>query len=186
MAWHSGDFATHFRTMAKDGTPTDTVSEIISLYAPPVENPTMGYIAFVLDLMEIPVGTVLNLEKRATMRKLCRAMMHFETGKAKPFGARTAEIVEKALTEGKFPPDGRMNPDPAQKNQRKGIVTGVVAGGGLATMAEASPVALAQLIPFTGLATKAIQIAPWVIGVVIVVALGYGGYLLWKRARHGL
>ena len=94
----------HFRnTMAKDGTPTDTVSEIITLYAPPVENPTKGYIAFVLDLMGIPVGTVLNLEKRSTMRKLCRAMMHFETDKAKPFGPRTAGDRGEGADRGQVP-----------------------------------------------------------------------------------
>jgi len=63
-----------------------TVAGIISRYAPPKENDTPKYIAFVSRLLQCEPDQTIDVENRATMIVLCSAIARKESG-YRPGGA---------------------------------------------------------------------------------------------------
>jgi hypothetical protein len=63
-----------------------TVAGIITRWAPPSENDTAAYIAFVSRLMQADPGQVLDMENRGTLIVLCSAIARKESG-YRPGGA---------------------------------------------------------------------------------------------------
>lgn len=62
----------------------DTVSRIISTWAPPSENQTTKYIDSVCAMMDVDPNTQLRFEDKETMVKLAAAMTVVECGRAVP------------------------------------------------------------------------------------------------------
>jgi hypothetical protein len=65
---------------AADGTPIDTVQEIIDRWAPPHENDTDAYAKHVRDLLNIEKGGEINIEDPATLAILVESIIRHENG----------------------------------------------------------------------------------------------------------
>ena len=76
---------------AADGSPIDTLAEIITRWAPAIENDTPAYIAFVSKVTGFKPDDVLDLKDRVTLRTLTNAIVRKETSaKLNPDAIREA------------------------------------------------------------------------------------------------
>ena len=84
---------------AADGSPVDTLSEVITRWAPPSENDTGAYIRAVAGSTGFKPGQLLDLRDKATLRMLSKAIMRHENG-SDPADDRTiADAVDLAFHE---------------------------------------------------------------------------------------
>ncbi len=82
---------------AADGSPIDTLGEIITRWAPPGENDTAAYIADVAKRTGLDPDRVLNLQDQPTLRLLTDAIVHHENG-GNPFSSNAiADAVQLAF-----------------------------------------------------------------------------------------
>ncbi|PHM36203.1 structural protein [Xenorhabdus mauleonii] len=58
----------------------NTIRQMIARWAPPNENDTEGYIAFVCGKVGINSSAVIDVDNEPTMRKLVKAIIHMENG----------------------------------------------------------------------------------------------------------
>ncbi|MBI6548315.1 structural protein [Xenorhabdus lircayensis] len=58
----------------------NTIRQFISRWAPPNENDTEGYIAYVCKSVGIPSSTVVDVENAVTMSRLVKAIIQMENG----------------------------------------------------------------------------------------------------------
>jgi hypothetical protein len=63
-----------------DGTPIDTVGEVVARWAPKKENPTESYADFIRDSLGVNVGQQINILDYKTMRVVVEAIIRFENG----------------------------------------------------------------------------------------------------------
>lgn len=63
----------------------NTVSKIIDHFAPPVENNTAAYKAFVAGECGVHIDDVIDQSQRPVMFKLAKAIAHDETGSWEPY-----------------------------------------------------------------------------------------------------
>ena len=91
---------------AKDGSPIDTIAEIITRWAPPHENDTAAYTRFVSDYVGVAADKLINVRDYAIMRPLVEAIIRFENGQ-QPYGAEIDKGLELAgITVPKLEPKG--------------------------------------------------------------------------------
>ena len=169
--------------LAADGSAIDTVAEVIQRWAPAgPENPHQAqYIAFVRRKMGVEKGAHIDCECYATMEGLIGAMAQFETGIEKPFGSITRDALRRGIVEtGIEPPRNKVGAgaDPTMKaTKTAGVATAAAA---------AAPFALADITPAFPFLSKAIQLAPWLIGAIAFGAVCYIGYRVWRSHQHGV
>lgn len=65
---------------AADGSPVDTLREVINRWAPPVENDTGSYVRAVAKSTGFRPDDTINLNDRATLRMLSKAIIRHENG----------------------------------------------------------------------------------------------------------
>lgn len=65
---------------AKDGSPIDTIQEIIDRWAPPFENPTDRYAHHIALVLSTGVNEVIDVYEYDTMINLVKSIIHFENG----------------------------------------------------------------------------------------------------------
>ena len=70
---------TYSRRKARDGSPVDTLAEVITRWAPPFENNTAAYIAFVAKATGFKPDDVIDLKDRETLRLMTAAIVKKET-----------------------------------------------------------------------------------------------------------
>ncbi len=70
----------HRHRKAADGSPIDTVQEIIDRWAPPVENNTDAYAARIRDALDVEKGEEIDPEDPGTLRTLAEAIIQHENG----------------------------------------------------------------------------------------------------------
>ncbi|KLU15534.1 MULTISPECIES: structural protein [Xenorhabdus] len=58
----------------------NSIRQIIARWAPPNENDTEGYIAFVCQKVGVPGSAVIDMDNTATLRRLVQAMIQMENG----------------------------------------------------------------------------------------------------------
>ncbi|CDG21578.1 Protein P5 [Xenorhabdus poinarii G6] len=58
----------------------NTIRQFISRWAPPNENNTENYIAYVSNAVGVTSSTVIDVENTATMRRLVKAIIQMENG----------------------------------------------------------------------------------------------------------
>lgn len=66
--------------LARDGTPIDTIREIIERWAPPVENKTSAYVTHVSKLTGIAPDARIDVSDYDTMRAMVAAIITHENG----------------------------------------------------------------------------------------------------------
>lgn len=92
--------------MARDGTPIDTIREIIERWAPPVENKTSAYVTHVSKLTGIAPDARIDVSDYDTMRALVIAIITHENG-CQPYS--DAEI-ESGLSIANVVPGSKRGP----------------------------------------------------------------------------
>lgn len=157
-----------------DGSAIDTVREIISRWAPPVENDTGAYINHVAARLGVGADDPVDLHRHAVLKPLvCAIIAHENAGHSYPDavideGLRLAGVQPQAIPAAKDP---------------KVIAAGVVA---VATTAQQA-VAQVESI-WTSL--QNMGISPHVVLAVLgAAALAVGAWFLidrWRRGRQGL
>jgi hypothetical protein len=60
----------------------DTISGIINRYAPPSENPTPSYVAFVAGETGFKASEKISMQNQDTLIKIVQAMIRFEGSKS--------------------------------------------------------------------------------------------------------
>ena len=85
----------------------DTVRDLITRWAPPIENDTEAYINFVTDSMGVGADEPLAVTNPATMRKLLDSVFQFE-GTAS--GTFADDIFNNAIRDGLGLPSALLNP----------------------------------------------------------------------------
>ena len=68
------------KRLAKDGSPIDSIQEVIDRWAPPHENPTDAYAAHIGIVMSTGVNDFIDICDYDTMFHLVKAIIHFENG----------------------------------------------------------------------------------------------------------
>ncbi|MEQ1974978.1 structural protein [Xenorhabdus sp. SGI240] len=58
----------------------NSIRQIIARWAPPNENDTEAYIAFVCQKVGVPGSAVIDMDNTATLRRLVQAMIQMENG----------------------------------------------------------------------------------------------------------
>lgn len=85
---------------AKDGSPIDTVQEVIDRWAPPSENDTTAYVKNVRRLLRVEKGQEIDLNNRLIMFPLLKALIEHENGQ-QPYSDET--ILEAMAIAGMQP-----------------------------------------------------------------------------------
>tara|TARA_R100001480_G_scaffold38852_2_gene51688 strand:+ start:416 stop:1081 length:666 start_codon:yes stop_codon:yes gene_type:complete len=75
---------------AANGTPIDTVGELVARWAPKTENPTESYADFIRDGLGVNVGQQINILDYKTMRVVVEAIIRFENG-SQPYDKATID-----------------------------------------------------------------------------------------------
>lgn len=144
----------------------DTVEGIINRWAPPGENKTGAYVAAVARRMGVGRTEKLDLQDYRTLRPLVEAIIHHENG-VQPYSG--AQIDAGLVLAGIEPP---TKPITKTRTVQASQVAAGATGLGLAAevVREAEPA-----IPLLRIVADA---APWVLGVVILAAIGW---IVWAR-----
>ncbi|PHM37260.1 structural protein [Xenorhabdus mauleonii] len=71
----------------------NTIRQFISRWAPPNENNTENYIAYVCKAVDIPNNAVIDVDNKVTMARLVKAIIQMENGQ-QPY---SDEIIERAF-----------------------------------------------------------------------------------------
>jgi hypothetical protein len=65
---------------AKDGSPINTIQEIINRWAPPFENPTDAYAQHIAIVLSSGVNDYIDIYEYDIMFNIVKAIIHFENG----------------------------------------------------------------------------------------------------------
>lgn len=82
---------------AKDGSPIDTLAEIITRWAPPRENDTKAYINSVSVATGFKPDQVIDLDDRVTLRQVTGAILRRETGQDPLSANELADAIDLAF-----------------------------------------------------------------------------------------
>ena len=82
---------------AADGSPIDTLAEVITRWAPPTENDTGAYIRAVAKSTGFKPDAILNLNDKATLRMMTKAIIRHENGSDPVDDHAIAEGVDLAF-----------------------------------------------------------------------------------------
>ena len=156
--------------LSSNGTPIDTVQEIVERYAPQVENDTDDYADFVRREMGFQPGQRFNHRDYNQVSKLIDAMIRFENGGM----AANPKHIEAALRRCNLMPEDK----PLKKD--KTMKAAKIAGGA----AIAAPVAesMSQFTPALPVLDRIVQwvrfLPAWIW---IVLILAGVGWVIWER-----
>lgn len=125
---------------ADDKSPVDTVGEIITRWAPPVENNTAAYIRYVCRVMGVAPDEHVNLHLYDTLRPLVEAIIRHECGRG-PLDTVNSwygeDVIEEGLRRaGIVKPSRAVSSVPATRETAGATITASI---GLAQIAEAAP-----------------------------------------------
>jgi len=151
-----------------------TVRDVISRWAPPVENNTSAYVDHVCTKLNVFPNDALDLHEYGVLRGLVEAIIAHENGQM-PYSA--AELDAGLVLAG-VPPVSQ----PLTKSRT--IQGAQVAAG--ATALSVAAEAFDTFQPAIPLLHRVVEAAPWVLA---VVALAGIGYIVWARIddrRRGL
>lgn len=144
----------------------DSVQEIINRWAPPNENDTRAYIKAVADKLGVGINDTIDLTDPDTMAVLVKAIIQHENG-SQPY--TDVQIKAGIAAAGVAVPKKPLK-------QSRTVQGGTVAAatGAVALVGET----VKQIEPAMPLLNQLAQYAPWVFGVVVLVA---GAYVIWSR-----
>lgn len=162
----------------------DTVSEIITKWAPPDptgdKNPTASYIAFVAGRLGVESNQPIEIDDCATALKLVKAMGRDEQGMELPWTDGVILEGLKAAGIHNVPPAPVMK-TPEGKSAVVISTTGIL---GLAIQANDVVQQTTMNMPWLGdVARFMIANQPKLVGVLIVAAIIAGGYAIWARRK---
>jgi hypothetical protein len=103
---------------AADGSPIDTIAEIVARWAPPHENDTAAYTRFVSDYVGIASDKPINVRNPEIMRPLVEAIIRFENGQ-QPYNSEIDTAMELAGLL-KLPPVPPPAPVPGPVKKKRG------------------------------------------------------------------
>lgn len=86
----------------------NTVSKIVTAYAPPNENDTSAYISAVCNDMKVGPDTALDLNDKQTVRSLAAAVWHHEQGQKPDAAALDYGVAAAFGLFGFFAPKGKI------------------------------------------------------------------------------
>ena len=143
-----------------------TVRELIGRWAPPSENNTPAYVAAVAKALGVGQDDPVDLQDHAVMEPLVKAIIRHENGQ-QPY---TQAQIDAGLVLAGIEPPGK----PITKTRT--VQASQVAAGATVTGLAAEIVREAEpAIPLLRIVADA---APWVLGVVILAAIGW---IVWAR-----
>lgn len=156
---------------AADGSPIDTVREIIHRWAPPAENDTGSYVDSVAADLGVGPDDVIDLHQHAILRPLVVAIIGHENANH----TYPTSVVDEGLRLAGVVP---ASPPVAGKDPRV-IAAGVVA----AATAAQQTVAQVESIWTT---LNSMGISPHILmGILGAAALAVAGWWLWDRFQRG-
>lgn len=168
---------------APDGSPIDSVQEIVARWAPAVENNTGAYVHAVAVAVGVePDDETLNVHDYKTLRPIVEAIIRHENGRGPLATANTwydDATIDKALTlAGVEPPKRSVGPVPVTKETVGATAT---AGVGMSQLAEAAPAVMDAVTNAQDSLTSG-QISRIVVGLVLV---GLAVFIAWGQVnRH--
>ncbi|SDH93605.1 hypothetical protein [Roseospirillum parvum] len=154
---------------AADGSPIDTVAEVVARWAPPVENDTGAYTRHVAARLGVGPDQIIEIKRAEVMRGLIRAIIAHENGPRFADYYSDAEIDQGMRLAGVDVP-----PKPLAKSRTIRAGAATTAATGLAGLAEVAD----QLAPLSGLAAQIAGAAPVVLVILVLVGVGY---MVWCR-----
>ena len=156
----------------------DTIRKLIEIWAPPSENNTDAYVAFVAARTGFGPDERLDFHRFEHLRPVVEAMIGFENG-IQPY---TDAQIDKALVlAGVEPPERPLGKTRTVRGARVAAGGTVAAGAAEAIrghLAEAQG-AVAQLVPYLG-------IARWIMLALVLVGIGVVVWARWDDRRKGL
>lgn len=168
---------------------SDTVTEIISEYAPPTENNTKTYINAVCLALNAAPDTVIDVDRCRVMLPLVKAIIRIENGDPKKFG-RAEWYPDDVILTGMRSAGVSDAPqaEPAATVEAKGAVGGATSGLGV-TAIESVYDNLDRLEPIKQTLidiSPAVSIAKYVLLALSVVGAVMVMYGLVQKFRKGL
>ena len=151
-----------------------SVKRIISRWAPPNENDTGAYVKAVAEAVGVSPDAPIDTHDYKILKPLTLAIIRHENGQ-QPY--TDSEIDAGLILAGVEPPQKPL----AQTRTVKG---GQVAAG--ATLLGLTAEAVKDVEPAIPLLQTALQAAPWVVGIIALLGIGY---MIWARIddrRRGL
>lgn len=143
----------------------DTIEDLVNRWAPSHENDSEGYAEFVADRTGFGLNEVLDFQDYRDVEPVLKAIIRFENGE-QPYSQSTIDEGMKMA--------GFVAPRRPGKEATKDIAVIGGIGGAAATVSDLSPA-----FP---LVEKALEYAPWVVGVALVLAAAYIFFYRIKRA----
>lgn len=162
---------------ARDGSPIDTLEEIIERWAPPSENDTDAYVRHLRQVLGIEPGRQLDVHRYETMRALVIGIVRHENSGQQPY--TDAQIDKGLVLAGIQPPAGRPS---------RTMAAGRVAAA--ATLAAGLVDAVGEQAAEISVQLKAV--APYVswVGIALTVvafcAIARMIYARWDDRRRGV
>jgi len=160
---------------AADGSPIDTVREIIERWAPPSENDTDSYAANVRQIMGVAPGTTLDVHDHKVMSTLVKAIIKHENG-IQPY---SQSQIDKGLVLAGIEPRSKS----LQKSRTVQGAQVAAAGTVLGTAAQYAD-QVSTVIP---VAERFFTWVPaWAIGGVVLLGVAYILYARLNDRARGL
>lgn len=151
-----------------------SVKRIISRWAPPNENDTEAYVRAVAEAVGVSPDAPIDTHDYKILKPLTLAIIRHENGQ-QPY--TDSEIDAGLVLAGVEPPQKPLS-------QTRTVKGGQVAAG--ATLLGLTAEAVKDVEPAIPLVQTALQVAPWVVGIIALLGIGY---MIWARIddrRRGL
>lgn len=153
----------------------DTISEIVSRYAPPNENNTAAYVSSVCKQTGYGALVELDIDNFEVMKSLVRAIVRHETG---------TELPERTIDDGlRLAGIYGAEPQPLAKSRTIQGSVATAAGGGLTAVTEVvrqAEEAKEAVLPALNFITWLSQYGMWVAVAVILIA---AAWIIWSRCE---
>ena len=151
-----------------------SVKRIISRWSPPNENDTEAYVRAVAEAVGVSPDEPINTHDYKILKPLTLAIIRHENGQ-QPY--TDSEIDAGLVLAGVEPPQKPLS-------QTRTVKGGQVAAG--ATLLGLTAESIKDVEPAIPLVQTALQAAPWVVGIIALLGIGY---MIWARIddrRRGL
>lgn len=152
----------------------NTVSKIITPYAPSSENNTKAYIDAVCEHLKVKPDDVLDLDNYETMYALAVAIMLHEQGDVPYSDAIINQGLHMAGVHDTPAPTTTQRPE-----------SKVAAGIGSAATIAVVGNTVSALSPTIPLVQQILTCAPWVASALVIIVLAYLGYIIYKKNTTG-
>ena len=151
-----------------------SIKQMIGRWAPPSENDTSAYVRAVASAVGVAADDKVNVHDYSQLRPLVIAIIRHENGQ-QPY--TDAEIDAGLILAGVEPPQKPLS-------QSRTVQGGQVAAG--ATVLGLTAEAIRDVEPAFPLLQTSLQIAPWIVGALVLAGVSY---IIWARIddrRKGL